>query len=333
MIFFITFLRFLAACLITNSHYTGIYPTDIIANGGLLGDVIFFAVSGYCLYKARDNFFKWYGKRIIRVYPPVIIMTAIYLLLGAYTYEEHSFFWWFIYPTYYHFVASIILLYIPFYVIMKIDALKKRIPWFMLAVGVAYLLVYIFAYDKSYYHIDTVREPMIRFLFFESMLLGAWFRQKDDFFRLIKRGGGYCALEIIGTILLFGLYFASKLLFSRKAAWAEFQVVNQLILFGLLFAVFVLFCHLDAPLERMPKWIKAIVSYISKITLEIYVVQYALITYIRPLFGFPLNWIVLTVSIIVSASILHYLIELCTYLINRTITAVKNRKMKVKGDM
>lgn len=60
----------------------------------------------------------------------------------------------------------------------------------MLAVGVGYLLVYTFAYDKSYYHIDTVREPMIRFLFFESMLLGAWFRQKDDFFRLIKRGGG-----------------------------------------------------------------------------------------------------------------------------------------------
>lgn len=43
MIFFIVFLRFLAACLITNAHYTGgIYPTEIIANGGLLGDVIFF---------------------------------------------------------------------------------------------------------------------------------------------------------------------------------------------------------------------------------------------------------------------------------------------------
>lgn len=143
-------------------------------------------------------------------------------------------------------------------------------------------------------------------------------------------GGGYYALEIIGTILLFALYFASKLLFSRKEAWAEFQIVNQLILFGLLFAVFVLFSHLDGALERMPKWIKAIVSYISKITLEIYVVQYALITYIRPLFGFPLNWIVLTASIIVSASILHYLIELCTYLINRTISAVKNRRMKAK---
>jgi len=66
MIFFITVLRALAACLITNSHYTGIYPSDIIANGGLIGDIIFFAVSGYCLYNVKENFIKWYGKRIIR---------------------------------------------------------------------------------------------------------------------------------------------------------------------------------------------------------------------------------------------------------------------------
>ena len=37
MITFIAFLRALAACLITNAHYTGIYPTDLIANGGLMG--------------------------------------------------------------------------------------------------------------------------------------------------------------------------------------------------------------------------------------------------------------------------------------------------------
>lgn len=41
MVLYITFLKALAACLITNAHYTGIYPTDLIANGGLLGDVFF----------------------------------------------------------------------------------------------------------------------------------------------------------------------------------------------------------------------------------------------------------------------------------------------------
>lgn len=121
MIFFIIVLRALAAILITNSHYTGIYPTDLIANGGLLGDVIFFSVSGYCLYNTKNNFFKWYGKRIYRIYIPVIVITLFYLIIGSYSLDENSIFWWILYPTYYHFVASIIILYIPYYIIMKID--------------------------------------------------------------------------------------------------------------------------------------------------------------------------------------------------------------------
>lgn len=46
MIFFITALRAMAACLITNAHYTGIYPIEIIANGGLIGDVLFLQFQG-----------------------------------------------------------------------------------------------------------------------------------------------------------------------------------------------------------------------------------------------------------------------------------------------
>lgn len=181
MMFFITFLRALAACFITNAHYTGIYPTDLIANGGLIGDVLFFAVSGYCLYNVKyelsaRGFAGWYGKRIWRVYPPVLIMTALFMLLGAYRLSEHHFAWWYIYPTYYHFAASIIVLYIPFFFIMKIDSLRQRLVAIMAVVAAAWIAVYFIFYDKSYYHIDTVREPMIRFLFMEGMLLGAWFR-------------------------------------------------------------------------------------------------------------------------------------------------------------
>ena len=146
MVFYITFLRTIATCLITNSHYVGIYPTDLIANGGLIGDVIFFAVSGYCLYNVRGKFLSWYGKRLYRCYLPVIIITALYMVLGFYTLSEHSFCWWYIYPTSYHFIASIIVLYIPFFVIMKVDFLKKRIHWIMLVLGAAYVFIYLFIY-------------------------------------------------------------------------------------------------------------------------------------------------------------------------------------------
>ena len=151
--FFITVLRALAACLITNAHYTGIYPNDIIANGGLLGDVLFFAVSGYCLCNVSSSFFGWYKKRIWRIYLPVWVGTAVLLALGGYVFETMSFAEWFIYPTYYHFVASIILLYIPFYIIMRVDFFKNHLQSVMIGIAITMLLAYVFVYDKSYYHL------------------------------------------------------------------------------------------------------------------------------------------------------------------------------------
>lgn len=306
MIFFITFLRALAACFITNAHYTGIYPTDLIANGGLIGDVLFFAVSGYCLYDVKyefsaRGFVGWYGRRIWRVYPPVLIMTLIFMLLGAYSISEHSFAWWYIYPTYYHFVASIIVLYIPYFFIIKIDWLRQRIVPIMIVLAMTWIAVYFIFYDKSYYHIDTVREPMIRFLFMESMLLGAWFRQKDSVLR-----NNFKTVYPIVAIIAFGIYFTSKLLFSKMASLVPFQFINQIAIFVFLYFLFRTFCGLDGKLEKMPSWIKQIISFLSNMTLEIYVVQYVIIRVVRD-FGlfFPLNWIVLTASILLSAFILH----------------------------
>ena len=304
MIFFVTCLRALAACLITNAHYTGIYPIDLIANGGLIGDILFFAVSGYCLYNVKTLFPRWYGKRIYRVYPPVLIMTAIYVILGFYSLEDRSAGWWFIYPTYYHFVASIIVLYIPFYFIMKIRFLKERILSVMGIIAVVWLLIYFTVYDNSYYHIDTVREPMIRFLFIECMLLGAWFRQNDE-----KVRNKFKAWHPIATAFVFCVYFASKILFSHRESLASFQILNQIAIFALLILIFITFAGLDNKLEKLPDWIKKAINFVSDMTLEIYVVQYVLIELIRPVDIFPLNWVLLTASILGSAFILHKITE------------------------
>ena len=307
MIFFVTFLRALAACFITNAHYTGIYPTDLIANGGLIGDVLFFAVSGFCLYNVKYDlnaigFARWYGRRIWRIYPPVIIMTAIYMLVGAYALSaEKGVVWWYVYPTYYHFVASIIVLYIPLFFIVKIPALNKRLLSIMVGLAVVWLLVYMFAYDHSYYHIDKVREPMIRFLFMESMLLGAWFRQNDQ-----KLRNKFKWFYPIAALLSFLAYFASKLLFVHKANLASFQFLNQIAIFLVLFFLFRTFCGLDVLLEKISTHVKKMIQLLSDITLEIYLVQYVVIDAVRNLnLMFPLNWLVLTASILLSAFILH----------------------------
>lgn len=321
MIFFITFLRALAACLITNAHYTGIYPTDIIANGGLLGDVLFFAVSGYCLYNIKNKlsisgFLHWYVKRLWRVFPPVIIITLIYMLLGAYNPSEHNLFWWYVYPTNYHFVGSIILLYIPFFFIMKTEWIKQKLPLVMLVIASVWLIVYYTMYDRTYYHIDNVREPMIRFLFMESMLLGAWFRQNDQGLR-----NKFKFNYPVSTLIIFVMYFISKMLFSKSSNISSLQFLNQIVLFILLWLIFRTFCGLDKHLESLPLWAKDTIQFLADMTLEIYVVQYVLIDYVRGwTLSFPLNWVALTTIIILSACILSKLCgsvyNLVNYMLN-----------------
>lgn len=300
MVFFIAVLRALAACLITNAHYEGIYPTDLIANGGLLGDILFFAISGYCLCRVKTGFLPWYGKRVYRIYPPVIISAAVYLFLGFYSISEHNMFWWFVYPTNNHFVTSIMLLYVPFYFCMRIDWLRSHLIAVMAALAIAWIGIYIAVYDKSYYHIDSVREPMIRFLFMESMLLGAWYRQNDA-----KVRNHFRKWDVAATLVLFIAYFASKLLFVRNANLAGFQCVNQIIIFALLFFLFRTFDGLDGKLQTLPRWFRKGITFLANMTLEIYLVQNVLIRLLRPIGHFPANWIAITASILGAAFALH----------------------------
>lgn len=149
MYMFIILLRAIAACLITNSHYTNVYPISALASGGLLGDVIFFAVSGFCLANINSNFFVWMKKRIIRIYPSVWIISIIFILLGYYCVNaDNNLFFWLVYPTYYHFVASISILYIPYYFVAKMNDINKtkKVGFIVLII---WICIYMFLYDKN----------------------------------------------------------------------------------------------------------------------------------------------------------------------------------------
>ena len=327
MIFFIIFLRALAACLITNCHYVGIYPTDVLANGGLLGDVIFFAVSGYCLLNVKKSFPSWYGKRLWRIYPSVIIILVVYLLLGQYSYAEKGLFQYFVYPTYYHFVGSIIFLYIPFYFVGRYEVLKKNIPLIATIVAGAYFIVYFCFYDKSYYHVDVVGEWMIRFLFFESMLLGGYFRYNDEKIRNKFNWG-----IVVGVTACTFAYYVFKLLLRKVSALIYFQWVSQLLILSALFFIFWLFMSLDKTLEKLPKFIKWCITFVSEITLEIYVVQFPIIFVLRQYMGFPLNWLVITASIVLAATILHYVSKLFTNGVEFVVVKIKDYFSKRKKE-
>ena len=299
MIFFATFLRAMAAIFITNSHYVGVYPIDIIANGGLLGDVLFFSLSGFVLINIRESFLNWYRHRFLRIYPTIWIITTFYIIFGFYNFNDFTFLNYYIYPTYYHFIASIIVLYIPYFIVRKNKILFDNIPKVMMALLFIEMIVYIFLYNKSYYHIDVVREPMIRFLFFQAMLLGLYFRKNKD--KYINSNKWYNWIILMSTIIV---YFISKLLFSRINDLSSYQLINQILIFVVLYYFLRCFSGIDNKLENLPKVLKKAISFVAEITLEIYAVQYVIIPRLKHII-FPINWIVITFTIIISAYILR----------------------------
>lgn len=303
--YFINCLRALAAVLITNSHYTNVYPISIIANGGLLGDILFFAVSGYCLYNIRLSFWKWYKKRISRIYPSVIIVTVVYIL-GKFYYCNgiKTLFYLLIYPTKYHFVASIMILYIIYYfaIILSKKYSNITIDRVFLLTLIIQFIVYVSIYDKSYYHIDSVYEPMVRFLFLEAMLIGAKFNESKYLYLNKKEDKG-----LLKIIVPFIIYFASKLVFSKYQNISMYQILNQYIILILMFYIFRYFISLEDKIKQLPKYIYKFIKLLSDITLEIYLVQSVIIAQFEN-YAFPINFIVIT-SIILGSAYLVYLIK------------------------
>ena len=302
-------MRALAALVITNAHYTGIYPSDMIANGGLLGDVMFFSVSGFCLANPKGPFIKWYPKRLWRIYAVVWVITLAFVILGVYHLNSLSDgVIAFLHPTYYHFVASITLLYIPLYFVAKsIDLNRKNYSLLVIGLFAAQMILYVMLYDRTYYHIDTVREPMIEFLFFQSMLLGLFLRSEFAIQKPSKHETRNILLWGL-LILVMVFYFASKLLFVKRDSLSDYQILNQIVLFV---ALFLLFCSLHSLEDRLKalsnKKIWKVVVFLSDHTLEIYCVQYVIIEWVRNMgLPFPLNWFILTTIIILFAIALRW---------------------------
>ena len=305
---FINLLRVMAAVCITNSHFANVWPVSGIASGGMLGDVLFFAISGYCLYhsdfKFRD-FGKWYIKRIRRIYVTVVLIALITCLFTGFPETVREWIHMFVYPTQYHFVASIMVLYIIYYIWMHFLKQWQIKIWVS---GVLYsiivLTVYCLTFDKSWYHIDVVEEHFIRFLFFGAMLIGAHIREKTqdrDTQKLqqnIWKNSGICIASVI-------LYFAVRLAVPRFELFSV-QILTWIAISLALYFVFRWAESLELFLIRLPEKLRGVLSFIAGITLQIYLVQFPIINRFDVL-PFPLNLLVITVLIFVAAVAVYWL--------------------------
>lgn len=295
---FIYWLKAAAAILITNSHYADIWPVSALAAGGHLGNCLYFFVSGFCLFYIKDAFPKWYLKRAIRIYPSLWICVAAFLLIGWYHFSSlPAAFSCLIYPTWFHFIGTIMLMYVFFYIVRWAQSksnLKSQIV--MMQILLIFMGIYIFCFDKSYYHVDDVNEKWVWFQFAESMLLGALFREKYEAIENRIRW-----FDIASVSLMLILYFASKLAFSRIQSLSMFQCLHPMVLVILIYRIAVLAIKLEkCGFFAAKVGVSRVVHLLAAITLEIYLVQYPIIAALKSLV-FPLNFLGVTTMVLVCA--------------------------------
>lgn len=300
---FVNWLKAFATIFITNSHYAEIWPISAMAVGGHLGNCLFFMLSGFCMYSIRESFPRWYAKRIIRIYPPLWIVATVDFLVGRTSaHGIMAYVHCYLYPTWYHFITSIMLFYIGFYAVRWIqEKWNVSTVWFIGGLFVVFQSLYFTVYDRSYYHIDSVYETWVRFQFFASMLVGILLRE-----RINEIGSNLRFSHILRVFGLMAAYFAAKIIIGREGLFAEYQFILPVIQVLLVADMGLLAIKLEKKnfFGNIPSWINRGAALLSGITLEIYLGQSLILYWFQGL-PFPIDFILATTLIIVYAWVVH----------------------------
>lgn len=296
---FIQIIKFIATLLITNSHYDLIYPISQIATGGSIGNSLFFFVSGYCLYNnnIKNDFLTWIKKRIIRIYPTVIIGTCICLLLTNEKIKSISkFIATFIYPTKFWFITAMIAFYFVYYFIMN-SRLKNHLIKVLIFLSVLYMINYILFVDINEFSIEG--PGYFKWIFyFQIMILGTYLKQNHP----SKGKNRYTFLALIISLII---YFGFKFLMLKSMLILNLQFILHIITFFIVYLIFKLLFNMESIIKERKNtiWYK-IVNFFANITLEIYVVQMPIIDIFAKLI-FPLNFLVTTLLIIILSILVN----------------------------
>lgn len=319
----IVLFKFFAALLITYSHMGLLFPKfGGLVTGGAIGDGLFFFCSGFTLFLGRDGgFLNWYTRRVNRIYPSIIMWGLLSAVVFGWTWYVTDL----ITTPKYWFIPCIMVYYAMFYVI------RRYLMKHMKTVFVGSLIIIT---ALSFFVLDMERSVMyaqvsfMRIYYFLFMLLGAItaldLRKPDDemIFGGLRRlclGGGKLndELRINGLelkpirsfLLFFGsivLYYACMAVYKLGPVYCHFQMVSLIpLLLSIYF--FFMFCSCEKMTRVFDKALCGnVVYFISSLTLEIYLVQYALFTD-RMNFMFPLNLPVMYLLIFGLAYVLKVL--------------------------
>lgn len=261
-----------------------------LVTGGAIGDGLFFFCSGFTLFLGRrGNFPDWYKRRINRIYPTIIM----WALLSAVVFNwEWNITDLVVTPRYWS-IPCIMVYYAIFYIIRTYMLDRLKTIFFITAVVILTGNFFVLDLNASVMYADVA---YMRIYYFSFMLLGAAvaFKKKHLNVGLTK-----C---LIYTILSLVAYYACMGVYKVYPFFCRFQLLS---LIPLLFAIYWIYrtCENVSVQQILESKVGMGVYFISCLTLEIYMVQYAIFTdKMNALF--PLNIVLTYLAIFFVAYIL-----------------------------
>ena len=259
-------LKFIAALFITYSHMGILFPQYRgLVTGGAIGDGLFFFCSGFTLFLGRqDCFVNWYKRRINRIYPTIIMWS----LLSAFFFNWNWSVMDIVTTPNYWFIPCIMIYYVIFYLIRTymLNHLKLVFIGISLIIFGSYFFVCDLNSSVMYADVDYMR-----IYYFSFMLLGASVAiQKKDRNVQFKKSIAYVLISLLA-------YYGCMFFYKIDSFYCRFQLIS---LIPLLFAIYWIYRMCESGVFKclLEKKIGTVIYFVSCLTLEIYMVQYAIFT-------------------------------------------------------
>ena len=323
------FLKVLAAIFITNSHFIPLYKdiSPSLATFGVHGNALFFFVSGFVLMmgfeKKQDLFVNWYKKRIQRLWPSVFLWSIIAAIIwkDPITWKN------LLIANNYWFLQCIAIYYILFYIFGNLNISimgggKICVQKILFMFSIAASLLYFYFMPKA---TGSIFHTNLHFVcHFSIMIMGGMTYLYKDKIK-IKSLWKDCLWAIFWFVLYFIILYIGK---GKQDYKYYVQIVGLLPLHLFIFYAYkTASYHWCTTLFQSSRW-KRILTTIASLTLEIYIVQFNIIT---DKFNrlFPLNTVIVFIFICITAYCLRVMTSLFLQFLSSAPFEFKNA-IKIK---
>ena len=299
-------MKLIALLLIINSHSDVLFPDKIraLATGGAMGNSIFFAASGYLTKFKPGSGWKDILRRFIRLYVPVYLFCAF---TGSYDLamfqNPYRAFRMLVWLTPYWFVGAVFLSCLLLFLMNFLVLTQKK---YFVHVSIVFLAVYFLSYIFGIENKDIwiVENGNISGTIIPFKCLYSFFIYYAGF--MIRENDIHVSGKISAAVMFvsFVLTYLVKFLMHKNIIPMSWQVLNQ---FSVMFFALSCVCfaiEYEESFSKLPQRVLDFINSLSRISLESYIVQGSIISFIASRgIVFPLNILLALMLTIICAYI------------------------------